>query len=148
MAWRAPTENDLKGSISATEIAAYRVAAADDEQTDPVTKKLDAVVTLVRGYIAAHAANTLGAEGTLPDGLIGPAMDYVAVDVIKRLPGRNVGEERSGARKAAIRLFETVAAGKFAIEQPIVESEEVIGSISPASSAPTRYFKNTQQDGI
>lgn len=148
MSWRAPTEDDLLGSISNAELTAYRAAVISDDQTDPATKKLAATVVYVRGFIAANKINTLGTAGTLPDALIGPAMDYLAIDIIKRIPGRKVSEERSDARKAAIKLFEQVAANKFAIEEPETAGTESISSPSPVSSEPTRYFTNTQQDGV
>lgn len=113
MSWRIPTDSDLAASISAAEIAAYRVAAVDDTQGDPVTTKLTAVVELVRGYCRAGSM-VMGPAGTLPETLIGPAMDFVAVDVVKRLKG--VSEDRRRARETALSIFRDAAAGKMRSE--------------------------------
>jgi len=148
MAWRAATEDDLLASISNAELEAYRAAVTKPGQTDPVTRKLADVTNMVRGYIAANADNVLGLDGTLPDKLIGPAMDYLAVDVIKRIPRREVSQERSDARKAAIRLFRDVADDKFAIDEPDEPSDEQHGAPSPSFEGRDRVFKRTDQDGI
>jgi hypothetical protein len=150
MAWRSPTESDLLGSISSAELTAYRAAVVSESQGDPVTAKLSSAVNFVRGYIAAHSANSLGNDGTLPDALIGPAMDYVAVDVIKRIPGRRIDQARDDARKAAIALFEQVAAGKYAVEAPSSTAvpSESMSSPTPQITTPTNYFSREQQEGI
>ena len=145
MAWRAPTENDLLGSISNAELAAYRAAVVADAQGDPVTARLAIVAEFVRGYIASNRENVLGAAGTLPETLIGPAMDYLAVDVIKRIPGRKIDPARDDARKAAITLFEQVASGKYAVSDP---DSGAVAASSPTINEPERKFDHDSQDGI
>jgi hypothetical protein len=115
MSWRAPTETDLQGSVSADELAAYRDAAIGDaENADPIAGQLATVVNLVRGYLRAGSVE-MGPDGTLPETLIRPAMDFLTVDVIKRLP-IDLSEDRRRARDAALSIFRDVATGKMRVE--------------------------------
>ena len=150
MSWRAITEADLLQCISGAELETLRETLLADGQADPVASQITLTVNLVRGYIAAHSANSLGNDGTLPDALIGPAMDYVAVDVIKRIPGRRIDQARDDARKAAIALFEQVSAGKYAVEAPdsTAVPSESMSSPTPKITTPTNYFSREQQEGI
>jgi len=151
MSWRPPTEADLlSGSISGAELSAYRAAALGESQADPVTAQLSTVTNFVRGYISANAENSLGNDGTLPEAVIPAAMDYIAVDIIKRLPGRKIDEARATARKEAIDLFNRIAAGTYKIEQPPTGADpsETMPSSSPSFVSKTRNYQRTNQDGI
>lgn len=146
MSWRVPTEDDLLGAISSAELAAYRAAAISEDQTDPVTLVLSTVISLVRGYCAGNSGNVLGPAGTIPAELIGPAMDYLAVDVVKRLPGRDVSDDRDDARKAAIALFRDVAAGRFAIQS--YGAETAGGAQVEEASSTTRLATRDTLKGL
>ena len=50
--------------------------------------------------------------GSIPEGLISPAMDYAAYDVLKRMP-MEIGKDRSDARRAAVTLFDAIASKKY-----------------------------------
>jgi hypothetical protein len=141
MSWRAPTESDLSGSISAAEIAAYRAAAVDSSQGDPVTAQLASVLDLVRGYCRAGSV-AMGPAGTIPETLIRPAMDYLAVDVVKRLP-RGVSEDRRRARESALAIFRDVAGGKMRVEDYGASATASSGaSAEVASSRPITTSPN------
>ncbi len=146
--WRAPTERDLAGSISATEIEAYREAAADpDEHGDPIAALLERGVAFVRGFLRANAAVAMGPAGTLPEALVAPCMDYVAYDVVKRVPRANT-EDRRAARREAVALFTLVKRGDYDVENH--ERAETQGS-SPASelaSSSRRRVTSDKLDGL
>jgi hypothetical protein len=137
--WRSPTEKDLSASISAVEIEAYRTAAADEEaHGDPITALLERGVNFVRGYLRANSAIAMGPSGTLPESLISPCMDYIAFDVVKRVPRGNT-EDRRTARQEAITLFGRVQSGTYDVEsyqQP--ESQGNAPASQLASHAPRR----------
>lgn len=129
--WRALTEADLLATLSATEISTYRQSARGaDASVDPVADLLSRTAQMVRGYVRAGGRVAVAPGGaTIPEGLVSPACDYAAYDVLKRLPVA-VGEDRRRAREQAIELFERVAAGKVT-----PESEDGEGS----ADAPPRW---------
>lgn len=151
MAWRRITETDLLTRISGAELSAFRAAALAVGQADPIDDVLLQVTDLVRGYIAANRANTLGAAGTVPDKLISTAVDIAVMDVQKRAAGVVIDPEgaRADACKDALRRLEKVADGKFAIEEPEEESTETIaGTPAPLFSGRIRQYGRTYEDGI
>jgi Protein of unknown function (DUF1320) len=147
MAWIIPAESDLLTAFSETELATYRAAALAGGQADPVAPTLAQVVDLVRGYVGAYRPNTLGAEGTIPQKLLAPAIDLVAV----RLPQR-VGVAPKDVRKAAgdqaIRLLEQVAAGVFNIEEPDEASTETTSAPRPSIRARRPRFNQRDEEGV
>jgi hypothetical protein len=147
MAWITPTENDLLTAFSETELATYRAAALANGQADPVAPTLAQVVDLVRGYVGAYRPNTLGSDGTIPQKLLAPAIDLVAV----RLPQR-VGVPPKDVRKAAadqaVRLLEQVAAGEFNIEEPDDVSTEITSAPRPSIRARRPHFTQRAEEGL
>lgn len=114
MAWRAPTTADLIATLSKAEVDAFDQsvpASASAPSADLVAR----TASFVRGFIRRNHHVRLGPAGTLPEGLISPAMDYAASDVLKRLPVE-VGAARVKAREEALLLFEDVAADKVTPE--------------------------------
>lgn len=150
MAWRRITEEDLLTRISGTELETFRSLLLGDGQKDPVEFYIDQVTDQARGSIAGHKANTLGLAGTIPQKLIGPCVDLIVIEIMKRCGGVLVdpNDARKDAARKADKLFERVENGKFAIEEPNEKSTEVIGAPSPSISANTARFKRDQQDGI
>lgn len=136
--WREATESDLQKSISATEVAAYRDVATEDDG-DPVALLLARTTRLVRGYIRANRRIRLpDAELLIPDTLIAPAMDYAAFDVVARVPVDNM-EDRRARRRDAIRVFEQVATDQFFVESYEPEDESAGGGgCTLVSSTPRR----------
>jgi hypothetical protein len=150
--WRAPTESDLLGSISSDELEGLRGASLAQGQSDPVAPALQKTVDLVRGYIAGNAENVLGPEGTLPERLIGPAMDVALVSIGSRVVGiifdpDNIRRDNS---RAAIRLFERVSEGKYQVEKPdtAAAANQQATASSPSFSDTSSTFDRTSQDGI
>ncbi len=151
MSWRIPTEDDLLKKISGDELDALRAAALGQTQGDPVDEQIASAVAVVRGYIRANALNRMGPTGTLPEALIEPAMDYIAVPIASRVAGMQIDPEsaRATARRQAIRLFQDVATNHFAVEAPddtIDDRMDTIGT--PSISPPETRFSRTQQEGI
>ena len=115
--WRVPDINDLLNSISQREIDAFNNAAAsssDANTSDPTVRQIRSAVAFVRGYIASSPKGVLldKDQTTLPDGLIPPAMDYCAYQILKRLPG-DISQSRTDARKEAIDLFKLIPLGDY-----------------------------------
>ena len=146
MNWRAPTEIDLTGSLSDAELQAYRDAATGENEGDPIAAQLTTVVDLVRGYCRAGSV-VMGPAGTLPPTLIRPAMDFLAVDVVKRLP-IDLSEDRRRARDSALSIFRDVAAGKMRVEDYGASATASSGDgVELASSRPNLTSRH-QMDGL
>jgi hypothetical protein len=121
MAWRAPTTSDLIATLSKAEVDAFDQsvpASASAPSEDLVAR----TASFVRGFIRRNHHVRLGPAGTLPEGLISPAMDYAAFDVLKRLPVE-VGAARVKAREEALLLFEDVASDK------VIAYERTLGDV-------------------
>ena len=150
MAWRAVTEDDLLTRMSGDELAALRESSLGTGQSDPVSEHIDQVTEMVRGYIAAHSANTLGESGTLPERLIRPACDILVMDVSTRSGGIliDISDTRKTAHDNAVRLLEQVAQGNYAVEQPETAGDDSEAAPSPSLYDRTRNFERTDQEGI
>jgi hypothetical protein len=145
--WIIPVENDLLTSLSETELATYRATALAAGQADPVAPTLAQVVDLVRGYVGAYRPNTLGPDGTIPQKLLAPAIDLVAVRLPQRV-GVPPKEVRQLAANQAVRLLERVAAGDFNIEEPITATEETTSAPRPSIVAHRRRFGYREEEGV
>lgn len=151
MSWRLPTETDILRKISGDELDAIRDAALAAGQADPVAESLATAVNVVRGYIRANPRNSMGAAGMLPEALIEPAIDWMAVPLFSRVAGMQIDPEsaRVTARRQAIKLFEDVAAGKFAVEAPDDVIEDGMHHVgTPAITKPQTNFSRPNQEGI
>jgi hypothetical protein len=149
MSWRAITEADLLQCISGAELETLRETLLADGQADPVASQITLTVNLVRGYIAACDRNTLGAAGTLPDGLVLPACQIIVVDLNTRAGGVLVDDsgQRAKAKDAALAMLSRdVATCKFAVEDP--DSAVQPAAPRPAIDVPTRNWSAANQDGI
>ena len=147
MAWITPAESDVLTVLSETELATYRAAALASGQADPLAPTLAQVVDLVRGYVGAYRPNTLGLPGTIPQKLLAPALDLVAVRLPQRV-GVSPKEVRQMAASRAVRLLEQVAAGTFNIEEPDSPTTETTSAPRPSISANTRDFTRCTEEGI
>ncbi len=146
MSWIIPTESDVLTVLSETELATYRAAATASGQADPLAPTLAQVVDLVRGYVGAYRPNTLGAAGTIPQKLLAPALDLVAVRLPQRV-GVSPKDVRQSAASAAIKLLEQVANGVFNIEEPDTASTETTSAPRPTIHARHREFSRRQEEG-
>ena len=125
MAWITPAESDVLTVLSEAELATYRAAALASGQSDPLAPTLAQVVDMVRGYVGAYRPNTLGVPGTIPQKLLAPALDLVAV-----------------------RLLERVASGEFNIEEPVEATDEITSAPSPTIEAHHRRFSWREEEGV
>lgn len=145
--WIQPTEADVLTVLSEAELSTYRATATASGQADPVAPTLAQVVDLVRGYVGANGPNTLGAAGTIPQKLLAPALDLVAVRLPQRV-GVPPKEVRKDAADRAVRLLEQVAAGTFSIEEPDEATRETTAAPRPSLAARERIFDRASEEGL
>ena len=121
--WVKPTETDLAANLSQGEVDAFRRDGALDG-TDPVAPLLDRTASLVRTWIASGGrCSKMGPAGTIPAGLVIPAMDYAMAKVLNRI----------SALKRAEEIFDKIANGEIAVESYAPDGE-VDDSTLPVSS--------------
>ena len=112
--WRTVDETDLAATLSQGEIDAFRADGPTDG-SDPVARLLQSTVDTVRGYISCNGAVRMGPSGTIPRGLVIPAMDYAMGKVLNRI-GVPLTEDRRKALDAATALFEKISQGAITPE--------------------------------
>ena len=130
--WIKPTETDLAANLSQGEIDAFRRDGALDG-SDPVAPLLARTAELVRTYVAGGGrCSKMGPAGTIPAGLVIPAMDYAMAKVLNRL-AVPLSDDRRNALRRAEEIFDKLAAGDLAVETYSPDGE-VDGSTLPAST--------------
>ena len=130
--WIEPTESDLAASLSQGEIDAFRRDGALDG-SDPVSPLLKRTTSLVRTWIASGGrCAKMGPVGTIPAGLVIPAMDYTMAKVLNRI-NMPLSEDRRAALKRAEEIFDKIARGEIAMESFAADGE-VDDSTLPVSS--------------
>lgn len=112
--WRTVDETDLAATLSQGEVDAFRADGPTDG-SDPVARLLQSTVDAVRGYISCNGAVRIGPSGTIPRGLVIPAMDYAMGKVLNRI-GVPLTEDRRKALEAATALFEKISQGAITPE--------------------------------
>jgi hypothetical protein len=105
------------------------------------------VADLVRGYVGSYRSNTLGLPGTIPQKLLAPALDLVAVRIPQRV-GVSPKDVRLAAATQALRLLEQVAAGAFNIEEPDDASLETTAAPRPTIEARRKHFSHGDEEGV
>ena len=133
MAWRIPTESDLTATLSAREIEAFK-RSSDFGGDDPVTTLITRTAEYIRGFLRTGGINMDPTPATIPEGLISPAMDYAAYDVLKRMP-LEIGRDRADARRAAKDLFDAIASRKYQPEG-FGDDEDAGGGVAPRFVVP------------
>ena len=129
--WRTVDENDLAANFSQDEIEAFRRDGALDG-SDPVARLLQSTVDAVRGYISCNGAVRMGPSGTIPRGLVIPAMDYAMGKVLNRI-AVPLSEDRRKALEAAMALFEKISQGAITPES-YAEDGQLDDDSRPASA--------------
>ena len=129
--WRTVDETDLAASVSQGEIDAYRADGPLDG-SDPVARLLDSTVDTVRGYIGCNGAVRMGPSGTIPRGLVIPAMDFCMGKVLNRI-GVPLSDDRRKALERAEALFEKISKGEITPES-YAEDGELDDDARPASA--------------
>lgn len=147
MAWIEITEADVLTVLSGPELEGYRAVALKAGQVDPVGPTIAQVTDLVRGYVGGCKQNTLGEGATIPQKLLAPALDILAVRIPKRV-GRDPKPGRQSAHDEAVKLLEMVSRCMFDIEEPETPTDETSSGQSPASEGKTLTHTREDQDGI
>ena len=129
--WRTVDENDLAASVSQGEIVAFRQDGALDG-SDSVAQLLESTVSLVRSYCSMNGSVRMGPPGTIPAGLVIPAMDYAMAKVLNRL-AVPLSEDRRNALRKAEETFDNIAKGVITPES-YSESGEIDEDKRPATS--------------
>jgi len=138
--WRTPTKDDLIDSVSEKEIGSYDNAASPSLSARPRHESVIArTVAFVRGYIASSPKRiTLSTDKSmLPDSLIAPAMDYAAISIIKR-SDTETAQLRQTAADNALKLFQSIAEGKFTPESYDGAAVSGQGAVELAASSRRR----------
>ena len=112
--WRKVDENDLAANLSQREVDTYRQSSPNDG-SDPVARLVASTADYVRGCIAAGGPVRMGPAGTIPAGLVIPAMDYAMGKVLVRI-SHPLNEDRREALRKAQELFEKIARGEITPE--------------------------------
>jgi len=133
--WRKVTETDLTTRMSQSEIDAFR--RSGDGEHDPVESSIADEVAYVRGVIrSAPSGVKLSADDTtLPESLIGPAMDHLRFNVLTRL-ATDVNDSRTKAYEQSNALFDQVRRGEFVPESDGTADEAAKPAGSPLSGKP------------
>ena len=129
--WRTVDETDLAATVSQREIDVFRRSGPVDG-SDPVARLLASTVEAVRGYISCNSAVRMGPAGTIPCGLVIPAMDFAAAKMLGRYD-KDPNEARQHALEVAERLFEKIAQG-IVTPESYAETGEADADTRPASS--------------
>ena len=112
--WRQINEDDLIATLSSDEIEAFKNDFSAG--SDPVGVLCRRAAAMVRDYLRTNGNIRMSDDDTLvPESLISPAMDYVAIDVLKRLAIEPT-DIRKEARKDAIAYFDKIASGRLTAE--------------------------------
>jgi phage gp36-like protein len=147
MAWIAITEQDVQTRLTGPELSAMKSAALAQGQSGILAEVIEQVVDEVRGYVAAHAANQLGASQTIPQKLLSASLAIIRYRLATRLPVKSLlTEDRVKENDAAIALLQRAADGKFAVEEPVTLDTETTGAPSPRITPKTLNFSD--QDGL
>lgn len=151
MAWIAITEAHLLAVISGAELEGLRNAALADGQADPVAPTISRIVDRIRGDVASSGKYDLDVDSAkIPDRLLDAALALILMRFMSR-PAAAVIDDAAGTRaKAAAsaeRLLERVAAGDYAIEDPVSGADQSGSNISVVGSN-TRHFTRDKMRGL
>ena len=126
MAWVTITEEEVRSAMSAPELSALEVAAAQvgQEVLYEITKQ---VVQECRAHIADCAANQLAEGDTVPQRVVHHVIAIVRMRMLTRVD-MEASEDRRAEYRQALRFFERVSECKVAIEAPEGATEESGGT--------------------
>lgn len=135
--WRELTERDIRDALSDREVESYARAAAGPEwDPEAVARILGKTAATVRGYIMTSPRRPVTGPGrTLPESLVGPAADYAAVSLLRRIP-KEIRKERMDARAEAIAMFKEVAKGEIVVEDWSAADEAPVPARRVSALAP------------
>jgi len=151
MAWRALALSDIQTGLSKQELIGVQTYALDNGQPDPVPGVIAETMDEVRGYMAASTPTVLGADGTIPSGLIAVAIDIAVWRLVTRFPTKQLStpprEKRFGD---AMSKLKDVARGLFKFEIPTEFTNEVTAGVQlpEISQRGVRSRVRCEEDGI
>ncbi len=151
MAWI--TLNAALAEDRMAEFSAIKDAAISETQDadDIIDRCCARTAARVQGYVAAHAKNTVGAGGTIPEELEEAALALLVPHIIGRIPALNylMDDTRKTAQADAVKLLEQVARGLFAVSQPVNPADDQLnGGGVDLISAPPRQFTKQKMKGL
>ena len=136
--WRPINEQDLLLKLSGPELDGFRSSAleASPAQADPVAGVILQVVQTCRGFISRNQSNLpMGAPGTIPETLIGPAVDLIVLAIMSRAAGIVLdpeGQRRKNAEHAN-QIFMQVAKAEIILEKAMTDQDTtVLAFIQPS----------------
>lgn len=147
MAWRTITADDVRGALSAPELAAYNTAAIGSGQ-DPLADITGTAVHEARAHIADCAANTLPTGNTVPDRVVHHLLAIIRFRMLTRLD-LDVSDARKMEYNEAKKFFIRVAECKVSIEQP--DGGAIEESSAPQTEtlvSPTRIATRDKLSGL
>lgn len=150
MSWIIIAEADVISKLSGPEIAAMKTAALQAAQTDPLPEVIEQVTKEIRGYVAGCASNTLGDGATIPDELLGAAINRIRYELATRLPVASLlTDARARANDQALTLLRDVAACKFKVIAPATPAaEQASGNGVELVSNNTRLASRSKLRGL
>lgn len=142
MPWTQLTATLVRELLSAPELSAIQTAALATGQADPLPGVCEQTAAEVRGYVAAHAANTLSDNVLeVPGNLTRATLALVRNRLASRLPVASlVTEQRRREYEDAIQLLRDVAAGRYAVDVP---SNPSTNPEAPAAPRPRITARDT-----
>lgn len=114
MAWRKVNRDDIVATLSQRELDAF--SGSSDFSADPVDILARRAAALVRDYLRTNGNVRMSPdEEEIPEATISPAMDYLAIDILKRL-NLEPSDVRKEARRDAKDYFNRIADGRITPE--------------------------------
>jgi len=146
MAWITITEADVLTALSEPELTAFRGKGLAEGQPDTLEPVIAQVANEIRGRVAACGRHRLGAGTTIPEELLGVALDLVVQQLADRL-----GVPARGNRKDAVaRAHETltaVARCEFDFAAPETPDSERRAGPVPRIHANEPQYQRQHQEG-
>lgn len=134
MSWREPTTIDLTAVLNTREVDVYQRAGVVGE-VDPADALMAHAVGVLRGYLRRGGVPMSPRGAEIPEELMGPAMDYAAYSLCKRL-AVPVSKERADAWRAATELFRAIGERKL-MPEPYTDPAAAGGALRPLVSDPS-----------
>jgi len=150
VSWITLTEADVLSKLAAPELAAMKSAALGVAQANPLPEVIAQIVREVRGYVAACDSNRLGTGATIPDELLGAAINRVRYELATRLPVASLlTDARKEANREATALLVRVSTCSFRLEQPAeVSGENLAAPPAPRIRPRPLTHRRRDADGI
>lgn len=116
MAWRKPELRDIAAKLNQKELDLFRQHPDFESAADPVADLLELTAESVRGFCRTNRQLKMSPTlGTIPESLMGFAMDIAAYDVLTRINVK-VNDDRKAKWEKALEWLEKVANGSYTPE--------------------------------